>query len=350
MSTPLLQLSDVSCAYQQHLAVQQVSLTLQAGDIACLLGPSGCGKTTLLRAIAGFQALAQGQIQLQGKPVGRPGYQCPPERRGIGMVFQDYALFPHLTVAANIQFGLKTANDQAEHVSRLIQQLGLSELLARYPHELSGGQQQRVALARALAPMPALLLLDEPFSNLDAGLRQQLSLDLRQLLKQHNISALLVTHDRQEAFAIADAIGVMHGGQLRQWGSPYALYHTPKDPLVARFMGECSFIQGEVDAQQQVSTALGPLGQLAKAADQQQVTVLVRPDDLVPAAETDDALYLQVADKRFLGSNTRYTLTLGSDEQIHALFPSHHDYAIGQAIAVSVDIEHLITFPREGII
>src|SRR5690554_2898906 len=223
----------------QHI-VRGVSVTLEQGEIGCLLGPSGCGKTTLLRAIAGFQNLQSGSIQIDSDNVSTNNFTLPAEKRGVGMVFQDFALFPHLNVADNISFGMRKAStaERRQRVDELLDRVGLPGYHKRFPHELSGGQQQRIALARALAPKPGLLLLDEPFSSLDAELRERLAVEVRELLKKEGITALLVTHDQQEAFAMADKAGVMYQGELLQWDTPYQLYHQPRHQLVADFRSE----------------------------------------------------------------------------------------------------------------
>ena len=233
-------------AYGAHEVVRGMDFALEPGRIGCLLGPSGCGKTTVLRCLAGFEPVQGGEILLSDRLVSKPGLQVAPERRGIGMVFQDYALFPHLTVAKNVAFGLaRMAEDAvAERTATMLTLVGLSGVADVYPHELSGGQQQRVALARALAPAPDLLLLDEPFSNLDVDLRERISLEVREILKTAGTTALLVTHDQNEAFAIADEIGVMKDGVIEQWDSAYNLYHRPRTRFVADFVGQGVFLRG----------------------------------------------------------------------------------------------------------
>ncbi|MCD9086838.1 ABC transporter ATP-binding protein [Stenotrophomonas sp. SY1] len=228
--------------------VDGLSLELARGQIGCLLGASGCGKTTVLRSIAGFEPLQQGRIVLGGRELAGPASALPAEKRRVGMMFQDYALFPHLDVAANVGFGLRTmaAGKRRERVGSLLRQVGLEAMHGRFPHELSGGQQQRVALARALAPAPELLLLDEPFSNLDVDTRQRLAGELRLLLKASGTTVLMVTHDQAEAFAMADRIGVMHEGRLLQWDSAVGLYQAPLDPFVAGFIGRGSVLPGEL--------------------------------------------------------------------------------------------------------
>ena len=243
-----LELNGVVQRYGRHTVVDGVGFRLASGRIACLLGPSGCGKTTLLRCIAGFEEIAAGEIRLHGEIVSQTAYRLPPEKRRIGMVFQDYALFPHLSVEENVAFGLGRQPQQDAHlrVRQLLATVGLAGQGDKFPHELSGGQQQRVALARALAPRPELILLDEPFSNLDVGLRERLSLEVREILKREGSTAILVTHDQNEAFAMADEIGVMHEGKIQQWDVPYNLYHRPANRFVADFIGQGAFLRGKV--------------------------------------------------------------------------------------------------------
>src|SRR5690554_4069505 len=247
----LLEASNLTCGYGGADIVKNVSFALRHGDIGCLLGPSGCGKSTILRALAGFLPLTDGKISLQSQHISLPGRTLAPEKRRIGMVFQDYALFPHLSIADNVGFGLHEMNriEKRAKVMELLNLVHLQDLADSYPHELSGGQQQRVALARALAPEPTLILLDEPFSNLDTDLRRRLSLDVREILKTLGISAILVTHDQQEAFAMCDQIAVLQSGQIQQWDVPYNLYHEPSNRFVASFVGQGGFIPGK---------ALGP--------------------------------------------------------------------------------------------
>ncbi|CAM5382450.1 ABC transporter ATP-binding protein [Eoetvoesiella caeni] len=238
----LLHLDQISLAYETPEGLQQAvgnfSLELEKGHIGCLLGASGCGKTTVLRAIAGFEPLRKGEIRLGEALLSSVGFQVEPEHRQVGMMFQDYALFPHLTVEKNIAFGLRRQDKSrsAKRVSELLELVGLQGTAQRYPHELSGGQQQRVALARALAPEPELLLLDEPFSNLDIDTRERLAFEVREILKQTGHTALLVTHNQAEAFAIADRIGVMRQGAIVQWDTPYGLHTKPADTFVADFI------------------------------------------------------------------------------------------------------------------
>ena len=239
----ILQLKEVSLAYNNQRVVDDVSISLEEGEIACLLGPSGCGKTTLLRAIAGFKSLCGGTIDSAGETLSSLSVTVVPENRSIGMVFQDFALFPHLSVADNITFGVRhlSRKDKDQRLLELLKLIGLSGSEGKYPHELSGGQQQRVALARAIAPKPQLLLLDEPFSSMDVELRAALTKEVRSILKHEKVTALMVTHDQHEAFSMADRIGVMNEGRLLQWDTAENLYHSPADVFVARFVGRGSF-------------------------------------------------------------------------------------------------------------
>ena len=338
----------------QAAAVDRVAFELAAGEIGVLIGPSGCGKTSLLRAIAGLEPLAGGRIVLDGRVIGEAatGLQLPPEQRRIGMVFQDYALFPHLTIAQNVAFGLhgQPRAAQRARVAELLDLVGLGHAAERAPHELSGGQQQRIALARALAPQPALLLLDEPFSSLDVDLRERLAQELRGILKQTGTTALFVTHDQLEAFALGDVIGVMHQGRLAQWDSAYRLYHRPATRFVADFIGHGVFTPARAEGgpgSWQVHTALGPLRDAAiEGVRDGDCDVLLRADDIVH----DDAspVKARIERKAFRGSEFLYTLRLASGEQVLAHVPSHHDHQLGEWIGIRAEVDHVVTFPREA--
>jgi iron(III) transport system ATP-binding protein len=332
-----------------------VSFVLERGAIGCLLGPSGCGKTTVLRCIAGFETPSAGRILLNGVVVSSAETSLPPEKRRIGMVFQEHALFPHLTAARNISFGFSNKEETRSRVQELAELTGITELLEKYPHELSGGQQQRVALARALAPRPDLLLLDEPFSNLDTGLRERLSHELRDIIKASGATAVLVTHDQQEAFAMADEIGVLHEGRLEQWDSAYNLYHRPKNRFVADFVGQGVFLPATVLNPHQVQFELGVLdGAIPHACEVGCATcgkgcsaeVLLRPDDVIH----DDAAPTQaeVLHKAFRGAEILYTLKLASGRKVLALVPSHHNHAIGERIGIRLDVDHVVAFAPDG--
>ena len=346
----MLQVKNIACRYGDSTVVEDVSFHVNPGDICSLLGPSGCGKTTILRAIAGFQPLQEGRILLGEQCLSEPGHQLAPEQRHIGMVFQDYALFPHLNVADNICFGLKQINgkERRDRLERLLALVRLEGVEKRYPHELSGGQQQRIALARALAPNPRLLLMDEPFSNLDAELRKKLSLEVRDILKELGISAVLVTHDQQEAFAFSDHVGLLYHGQLQQWDTPFNLYHEPANRTVADFIGEGCFLPGLIGTESNtVNTELGALiGNRAYPWESgTPVDVLLRPDDIV--LSDIGGLQASVEKKVFSGSATLYSLTLPTGSRVEALLPSHCDFQVGDRLNISTDLEHLIAFKRE---
>ena len=376
-----LQITDASVRYDTTLAVDAVSLSLAPGEIGVLLGPSGCGKTSLLRAVAGFVPLSNGSVKVGGQTLAGKHLHIAPEARQVGVVFQDFALFPHLNVSQNIGFGLRklVRAERNERVAELLELVGLQAHAAQYPHELSGGQQQRVALARALAPQPRILLLDEPFSSLDAELRERLAQEVRSILKATNTTALVVTHDQLEAFAIGDTVGVMNAGRLLQWAAPYKLYHEPKTRFVADFIGHAALLPASVErsgALYTITTELGavlataetttphltstinvhdlptdmaenrPLGHWlgAEVADgsRSKCDILLRADDIVH----DDAspLKAQIVRKAFRGAEFLYTLKLASGAEVLTLVPSHHDHAIGEQIGIQLVVEHVITF------
>jgi len=337
-----------------HAAVDEVSFGLRAGEIGVLIGPSGCGKTTLLRAVAGLERVTAGEVRISGQVVGGASAHVPAEERRVGMVFQDYALFPHIDVGQNVGFGIHRL-PKAERIARVAEVLalvGLPGIERRLPHELSGGQQQRVALARALAPKPQLLLLDEPFSNLDVDLRERLAHEIRAILKAAHATALFVTHDQLEAFAIGDVIGVMHEGRLHQWDDAYTLYHRPATRFVADFIGHGVFAPAtlrEVNNQVLVQTPLGELADMAEcplpsAFESGECDVLLRADDIV---HDDDApVKAEIMRKAFRGSEFLYTLRLASGQTVLAHVPSHHDHKIGEWIGIRAEVDHVVTFDR----
>ena len=341
-------------------ALDGLSFTLRTGEIGCLLGSSGCGKTTALRAIAGFVKPRRGCVSVADRPVASQSVCVAPEQRGVGVVFQDYALFPHLDVAGNIAFGLRAlpAAERPQRVSRMLELVGLPSIGSRVPHELSGGQQQRVALARALAPSPSVLLLDEPFSNLDPDLRERLALDLRDILKRHGTTALLVTHDQYEAFALADSIGVMDAGRIAQWDTPYRLYHQPATRQVADFVGLGAFLPGRLehrDGRSFVQIELGTLPILtrddramagATANERGEVTVLLRPDDVIH--DEASPLRAEVVRKAFRGAAFLYSLKLASGATLLSLVPSHHNHTVGERIGIRFGADHVVTFSPDA--
>jgi iron(III) transport system ATP-binding protein len=346
VTAKLLELDHVSHRYGDYSVVRDISLSLARGTIACLLGPSGCGKTTLLRGIAGFEPVSSGEIRVNGTVVSTPGYTLPPEQRRIGMVFQDFALFPHLNCARNIGFGLHhlARTERRRRVDEMLEMTGLTAAAKLYPAELSGGQQQRVALARALAPNPELLLLDEPFSNLDLELRERLCTEVRDILKLNNATAVIVTHDQHEAFAIADEVGIIASGALQQWSAPYDLYHEPANRFVADFIGQGTLLPGQVRNATQVEVELGVLDGKFNYAPGAAVDVLLRPDDIVH--DDDSPRLAQVVTKAFRGAHFLYTLKLPSGQHVLSLVPSHHDHPVGSQVGIRLRVEHVVTFPR----
>lgn len=344
---PILQVNQVNCQYAGHTVVNNASFSLKPGQIACLLGPSGSGKTTLLRAIAGLETITAGSIALRGEIVSTAHAQTAPEKRRIGMVFQDYALFPHLTAAENVAFGLRkqTRATKLALANNTLASVGLDDLGARYPHELSGGQQQRVALARALAPEPDLILMDEPFSGLDLDLRERLGRDLHARLHANNIAALVVTHDQHEAFALGDEVGVLRDGKIEQWAAPYTLYHEPANRFVADFIGQGCFIAGQLTSPTSLRSELGPLMSRTpfNAAPNASMDILLRPDDLIPAE--DGPLGGTIIKKAFKGAEIMYTLRLDSGSEVLALFPSHANHQLGEQVRLSLDTQHVVAFP-----
>jgi iron(III) transport system ATP-binding protein len=341
----LLEVENLRHAYGEQEVVRGVSFSVARGAIGCLLGPSGCGKTTVLRCIAGFESLQEGEIRLAGRVVSGGDVMLPPEKRRIGMVFQDYALFPHLSVAGNIAFGLHAAGaeERGARVQELAKLVGLVAALEKFPHEISGGQQQRVALARALAPRPELLLLDEPFSNLDVDLRERLSHEVREIIKASGATAVLVTHDQQEAFAMADEIGILHEGRIQQWDNPYNLYHRPTNRFVADFVGQGVFLPAKAVNGSELEIELGILQGDSHGGG--ALEVLLRPDDVVH----DDAAptLAEVVHKAFRGAEILYTLRLASGRKVLALVPSHHNHALGEKIGIRLDVDHVVAFRPE---
>ncbi len=347
----ILVVDEVSVAYGKNAIVKEISFKLEKGEIGCLLGPSGCGKTTLLRAIAGFEPITHGSVNLCDVIVSEVNFSMPPEKRNIGMVFQDFALFPHLNIADNISFGIRhlSKKDKSARVGQLLSLINLEDYGKRYPHELSGGQQQRIALARGLAPKPDLLLMDEPFSSMDVDLREELAREVRIILKQENITAILVTHDQHEAFAMADNIGVIDKGELLQWGNGYELYHEPKTLFVADFIGQGVFINGEVMDDNLIKTSLAPLeGIVPKHCKPGcKVKVLVRPDDIIH----DDCSprKAKIISRVFRGANNLYTLEMEDGTQLLSLVHSHHNHEVGEELGIAMEFEHLVVFPdKEG--
>lgn len=354
----ILQLDDLTKSFssQGPAAVNRMSFTLNRGEILALLGPSGCGKTTLLRLIAGFERSQTGQLWLNGQLIADAQVWLAPEQRSIGMVFQDFALFPHLTVAQNVQFGLQPRQNHRRNHKRnhkrsysrhqcqqrqtdVLELVGLLGMENRYPHELSGGQQQRVALARALAPQPQLVLLDEPLSNLDVQVRLRLRQELREILKAAGISAVFVTHDQEEALAIADQVAVMRQGCLEQMGTPEVIYQTPQSAFVAEFVTQANF----VIAQRQGLYWQTELGDFKVGLDhrdlpdQSQGLLMLRQEDLILEPQAD--ALIQIRDRQFLGREYRYCLQTASGKHLYARSSTALSLAVGTAVKLSVAVD-----------
>ncbi len=324
-------------SFGETAVVQDVSFSLEAGKFLALLGPSGCGKTSTLRLLAGFEVLDSGRIEIDGVMVADGRFHLPPEKRRVGMVFQDYAIFPHLNVAENIACGLEHIRKSAPRVQQMLDMVGLPDLGDKMPHALSGGQQQRVALARALAPDPAILLLDEPFSNLDTSLRAQVRGEVRALLKQNGATAVFVTHDQQEAMFLGDQVAVMNAGKLEQVGTPEAVFHRPQTRFVAEFMGQTNFISGEVTALG-IATPLGRLPQMTSLPLGAKVEVAVRPDDV--RLDADDEGNGRITNRQFTGIAYIYEVGLENGDCIHSWQPHTFKLALGTPVQAAIRQSH----------
>jgi len=345
-SASILELRSVSCAYEPNRpAVRDISFAVKEGEILCLLGPSGCGKTTILRAIAGFEPVRSGQIYLSGRLISSSQETVPTEERRVGMVFQEYALFPHLRVADNIAFGLRhlSRTDRKHRVQEMLRLTGLEGFERRYPHELSGGQQQRVALSRALVQNPVVLLLDEPFSNLDPDMASRMRQDLHVLLRRMKTTTILVTHDHDEAFAMADRIAVLNEGVLEQIDSPEMIYHVPATAFVADFVGQADFISGEI-RNGMVQTELGEFPNTLSLADDTPVSVMIRPDDIHLAP--NKAADAHIVSRQFRGSENLYTVRLPSGQIVHSSENSTSVYQEGTPVELRVAATHTVLFRR----
>ncbi|GIU22029.1 ABC transporter ATP-binding protein [Shewanella schlegeliana] len=339
-----LQVQQVFSDYQGQVVLKGLDLTVEKGEIVALLGPSGCGKTTLLRAIAGLQAITSGKIIINGRVVADDGRFVASEQRGVGMIFQDYALFPHLTVAENILFGVET-RDKSLRASRLAQMLALVKLEGlekRYPHELSGGQQQRVSIARALAYEPEVLLLDEPFSNIDAKVRREMMLEIREILKSHNVSAVFVTHSKDEAFVFADKLALFNQGQIVQSGDAENLYSTPTDKYVADFLGAGNYLKAKVVGDQRIATAIGEMDSdtVLNLSVGSEAEVLLRPQQLLMKA--DESGIGEITGRRFLGNVCQYQVQVAENVlDVHSAEP---DLLVGQRVAIECKRHSLVLF------
>jgi iron(III) transport system ATP-binding protein len=347
MIHPAIRCVGLSKSYEHIRAVDGLDLTLGQGEILALLGPSGCGKSTTLRLVAGFETPDGGRVEIGGRLVAGPDICLPPEKRSVGMVFQSYALFPHLTVAQNVGYGLSRAEVRAGWAQEALTLVGLSGVETRMPHELSGGQQQRVALARALAPRPEVLLLDEPFSNLDAGRRVQVRHEVHEILKVSGTTTLFVTHDQEEALAVGDRVGILHDGRLEQVSTPQEVFQAPATRFVAEFLGIPDFLPARV-TQLGLETELGvaqPHADVHLPPDARG-DVLVRPDDLTLRQDPEGGS--RIVRCIFRGMDYLYHVVLPSGREIRCLGPHAACYAPGTPVRVDLTPGHTLTWFPNG--
>lgn len=343
-------LKDISKTFGSVTAIPELTLEIKKGEFFSLLGPSGCGKTTILRLIAGLEMPDKGNIII-GERVVAGSEWVSPEKRRIGLVFQDYALFPHMTVFKNIAFGLTgcSKNELKQNVMKLLDMVGLSDMSQRYPHELSGGQQQRIALARALAPSPEVMLLDEPFSNLDADLRMELRTETKRILKESGTTVILVTHDQEEAFSLSDRVGVLNNGRLEQVGTPDEIYHRPLTRFVAGFVGRADFIKGRIEGDFIISSiGVFQLDGTLKVENKhgfQDVDIMIRPDDVDFVIDPEGKE--TITDAQFLGAEIIYRLLLPDGKIIHSIRPSTQIFPAGSRVKVKVDPAHIVVFGKD---
>ena len=348
-----LRCAGVSKRYGNVDAVSGLHLTAEPGQILALLGPSGCGKTTTLRLIAGFEQPDEGEISIGGQVISSASTSLPPEKRRIGMVFQEGALFPHLTVEQNIAYGLNKEHDRRVRVDEALELVGLSGMRRRMPHELSGGQQQRVALGRALAPRPEILLLDEPFSNLDAKLSEQLRGDVAAILRASGVTAVLVTHDQEAALQVGDQVALMNDGRVEQFGSPASVFHSPSTKYAAEFMGAVDFLPVSVVDRRLVSE-LGPLEQSESLLNSLDVgssdalEIMIRPDCLECLQDKDGGSV--IVDREFRGAFYLYRLMLPSGRHVRCLMSHVVELPVGSAVSVRLREGHQTRLFVNGIL
>ena len=348
----VLELEGICKSFGCEDVIRECSLSVHEGEILTLLGPSGCGKTTTLRLIAGLERPKRGVIRLRDEVVAGDGRFVPPDARDVGVVFQEFALFPHMTARENVAFGLRewNADERDRRVDELLELVGLDAHADAYPDELSGGQQQRIALARSIAPEPAMLLLDEPFSNLDVDLRVEMREEVRRIIKSAGVTAISVTHDQEEALSISDRIAVMHDGALEQVGLPEQVFQQPKSRFVAGFLGHASFLSGHVTGDH-VETALGrvlreDVGGLVSEYDETEIDLLVRPDDVTAFPATGEETDGEVVYRRYLGPTILYRVELDAGGTIECMHNHSDRIELGERVAVRVTADHeLAWFP-----
>lgn len=344
-------ISNLSLTFEsKNKVLSNINFHIDDSEIGCILGPSGCGKTSLLRAIAGFESVSSGSILKDGVCITNSVENTPVSNRNMGMVFQDYALFPNMDVKSNIAFGLKNSTEleKDNRVNYLLDLVNLVDCKNKYPHELSGGEQQRIALARALAPSPDIILMDEPFSNIDQDIKEELVSDVRLLLKELAITSIIVTHDQNEAFNLADKVAIMNNGTIQQVGIPYDIYHKPVNKFVANFIGLGTFLPLKKNNKGDFEIPLGPLdknrikNELTKFDN---LEMLIRPDDII---HNDLSMKkAKILEKQFRGAEFLYKLLYNNEHQILCYAPSHHNHEIGELIGIEIDIQHYVIFERQ---
>ena len=343
-------ISNLSLSFEdKNKVLSNINFHIDDLEIGCILGPSGCGKTSLLRAIAGFESISSGSILKDGVCITNSVENTSVANRNMGMVFQDYALFPNMDVKSNIVFGLKNATEleKDNRVNYLLDLVNLVDCKNKYPHELSGGEQQRIALVRALAPSPDIILMDEPFSNIDQDIKEELVSDVRSLLKELAITSIIVTHDQNEAFNLADKVAIMNNGTIQQVGIPYDIYHKPVNKFVANFIGLGTFLPLKKNNKGDFEIPLGPLdnnrikNELTKFDN---LEMLIRPDDII---HNDLSIKkAKILEKQFRGAEFLYKLLYNNEHQILCYAPSHHNHEIGELIGIELDIQHYVIFER----
>lgn len=340
-----LEVKNIEKTFSAEKPLKSVNLNLASGEIGCLVGPSGCGKSTLLRIISGLETAERGSVKINNRMVFDKNINIPPFKRNVGMIFQDFSLFSHMNVFENVAFSIKKGSKATikKKVYSILECFQISDIKFKYPHELSGGQQQRVALARTFIKNPDILLMDEPFSNLDVSLKDKLLKEIKSIIKSYQTTTLMVTHSMEEALKMSDKVGILKNGEIIQWASPYAIYHRPVDKFTADFSGDTSYIHARL-INGVLETGLGKFDFNDKKYSDGEYDLLIRPEDITVSSEGIDA---KVLNKEFMGAYTNYQIKLSSDDKILIKLPSHLNFSIGTNINVTPDFKHFIMFPSE---
>jgi iron(III) transport system ATP-binding protein len=345
MSNTKLNLESVKITLDSKVVLDNVNLKIDTGEIVSLMGSSASGKTSLIRSIAGFHNITSGVIKIDNQVIDDSNKYIDVAKRNVGVIFQDLALFPHLTVRENIYFGLNALDNvqKRKRAEKLENLLSIENIVNKYPNQISGGQQQRVAIARAIAPKPNLLLLDEPFSALDYELKDNLMSDIKKLIKSENITAMLITHSAEEAFKMSDKIAFISNNTITQFANPYDIYHRPASKEIANFFGISSYIKAKITDSSHIKCILGDfVGMVDQYNKDAKVDLLIRPDDII---HDDDSLFsAKVTEKTFRGSDFLYELELKDGQKIFCFAPSHHNHQVNEVIGIKLDLDHLVTF------